>query len=58
MVCSATGTTDGSRLTLPCASPIDDSDLLFMPAGCETDVLRLGALLEGARPWAQHQPPL
>ena len=25
--------------------------------GWETDVLRLGALLEGARPWAQHRPP-
>ena len=24
--------------------------------GHETDVLRLGALLERARPWAQHQP--
>jgi aspartyl-tRNA(Asn)/glutamyl-tRNA(Gln) amidotransferase subunit A len=24
--------------------------------GAETDVLRLGALLEGARPWAQHRP--
>jgi aspartyl-tRNA(Asn)/glutamyl-tRNA(Gln) amidotransferase subunit A len=23
----------------------------------ETDVLRLGALLEAARPWAQHRPP-
>jgi aspartyl-tRNA(Asn)/glutamyl-tRNA(Gln) amidotransferase subunit A len=26
--------------------------------GCETDVLRLGALLEEARPWSQHRPPL
>jgi aspartyl-tRNA(Asn)/glutamyl-tRNA(Gln) amidotransferase subunit A len=26
--------------------------------GCETDVLRLGALLESARPWAQHRPPV
>nr|WP_314075709.1 amidase family protein [uncultured Roseococcus sp.] len=25
--------------------------------GAETDVLRLGALLEQARPWAQHRPP-
>ena len=25
--------------------------------GAETDVLRLGALLERARPWAQHRPP-
>jgi aspartyl-tRNA(Asn)/glutamyl-tRNA(Gln) amidotransferase subunit A len=25
--------------------------------GAETDVLRLGALLEAARPWAQHRPP-
>jgi aspartyl-tRNA(Asn)/glutamyl-tRNA(Gln) amidotransferase subunit A len=25
--------------------------------GHETDVLRLGALLEAARPWAQHRPP-
>ena len=25
--------------------------------GAETDVLRMGALLEGARPWAQHRPP-
>jgi aspartyl-tRNA(Asn)/glutamyl-tRNA(Gln) amidotransferase subunit A len=25
--------------------------------GGETDVLRLGALLERARPWAQHRPP-
>ncbi len=25
--------------------------------GAETDVLRLGALLETARPWAQHRPP-
>ncbi len=25
--------------------------------GCETDVLRLGAFLETAQPWAQHQPP-
>jgi aspartyl-tRNA(Asn)/glutamyl-tRNA(Gln) amidotransferase subunit A len=24
--------------------------------GCETDVLRLGALLEAAQPWAQHRP--
>jgi aspartyl-tRNA(Asn)/glutamyl-tRNA(Gln) amidotransferase subunit A len=24
----------------------------------ETDVLRLGALLEQARPWAQHRPPV
>jgi len=24
--------------------------------GAETDVLRLGALLERARPWAQHRP--
>ena len=26
--------------------------------GCETDVLRLGALLEAAQPWAQHRPML
>ncbi|MBN8943306.1 MAG: amidase [Rhizobiales bacterium] len=26
------------------------------PWGAETDVLRLGALLEQARPWAQHRP--
>jgi aspartyl-tRNA(Asn)/glutamyl-tRNA(Gln) amidotransferase subunit A len=25
--------------------------------GCDTDVLRLGALLETLRPWAQHRPP-
>jgi aspartyl-tRNA(Asn)/glutamyl-tRNA(Gln) amidotransferase subunit A len=25
--------------------------------GAETDVLRLGAVLEQARPWAQHRPP-
>ena len=25
--------------------------------GAEVDVLRLGALLERARPWAQHRPP-
>jgi aspartyl-tRNA(Asn)/glutamyl-tRNA(Gln) amidotransferase subunit A len=24
---------------------------------CEADVLRMGALLEAARPWAQHRPP-
>jgi aspartyl-tRNA(Asn)/glutamyl-tRNA(Gln) amidotransferase subunit A len=27
------------------------------PWGAETDVLRLGALLEQTRPWAQHRPP-
>ena len=26
--------------------------------GAETDVLRLGAVLEQARPWAQHRPAL
>jgi aspartyl-tRNA(Asn)/glutamyl-tRNA(Gln) amidotransferase subunit A len=26
--------------------------------GCETDVLRLGALLEAAQPWAQHWPKM
>ena len=26
--------------------------------GHETDVLRLGALLEATRPWAQHRPPV
>ncbi len=25
--------------------------------GCDNDVFRLGALLERARPWAQHRPP-
>ena len=27
------------------------------PWGSETDILRLGAMLEQARPWAQHRPP-
>ena len=26
--------------------------------GADTDVLRLGAVLERARPWAQHRPPV
>jgi aspartyl-tRNA(Asn)/glutamyl-tRNA(Gln) amidotransferase subunit A len=26
--------------------------------GAETDVLRLGAVLEQARPWAQHRPAM
>jgi aspartyl-tRNA(Asn)/glutamyl-tRNA(Gln) amidotransferase subunit A len=25
--------------------------------GADTDVFRLGAVLEGARPWARHRPP-
>jgi aspartyl-tRNA(Asn)/glutamyl-tRNA(Gln) amidotransferase subunit A len=28
------------------------------PWGSETDILRLGAMLEQARPWAQHRPPV
>ena len=28
------------------------------PWGSETDILRLGAMLEQARPWAQHRPPI
>ena len=26
--------------------------------GAEADILRLGALLEAARPWAQHRPDI
>ena len=28
------------------------------PWGSETDILRLGGMLEQARPWAQHRPPV
>ena len=53
--------TDHPALALPASFGTDGlptSVQIVGRWGHETDVLRLGALLEAARPWAQHRPKM
>jgi len=48
-------------LTIPSGFGVDGLPTALQivgPWGSETDILRLGAMLEQARPWAQHRPPV